>query len=569
MIYLLYISWLFITQAANDCYYGWFELDGLSECVFNCNGRDVKYIDKAEVTFDQIVHSCGNVQRGYALGYCEELADLVWGDDCQYSCPYCKCTDKDASGTAESVEQIMRKKCYNCTCDEHKYDATYEGYIFDCDSTGSVSDAYQWKDFQCPMKYCIGNDDDKIDINDKWWANVAADAKCDKFCYCDTDAETTCVTGWSNILESENEGLVDSFNRECRGSLTACLDAPDRLFTTDVGPNCYDCPKCDCGIHAVDDKWWVEYEDEDELPGVTVCLQCQCYATGDTTNPSYASCGMEDVSYAKGTGDCPPTNTFKCHSEGGSYIDAEPTAPIVVGTTLTEEICYEGVELPSTWCSWNVQHDVEKEDGVIDSEDWGYSWGSCDNSIFCAIYGANDECFYADTSYSRSGCSGTSYTSTSREYIYCCNSDNCNHKDIDISKCTENKEYAEFMNEINQCQIDIYYSNDDCADVDKFKEEKTTCANVRSTYKDWMDCNCKMMSGMYKEASSDWKKEFEKQAKMLTGDGGGELSEWNEALGCNTNLLCNIKTGSVYDKADNKIYFVAAIFTAIVVMIIY
>eukprot|EP01084_Bolivina_argentea_P289071 496280_1 len=110
MIYLLYISWLFITQAANDCYLGYFELNDLAECVFNCNGEGVKYIAKAEVTFDQIVHSCGDVQRGYALGYCAELADLVWGDYFQYSCPYFKCTDKYASGTADSVEQIMRKK---------------------------------------------------------------------------------------------------------------------------------------------------------------------------------------------------------------------------------------------------------------------------------------------------------------------------------------------------------------------------------------------------------------------------------------------------------------------------
>eukprot|EP01083_Nonionella_stella_P093574 262304_1 len=568
MIYLLYISWLFITQAANDCYYGWFELDGLSECVFNCNGRDVKYIDKAEVTFDQIVHSCGNVQNGYKLEYCSKLDDLVWGDDCQYSCPYCKCTDKDAGGSPESFEGLGVKACYNCTCDAHKDDTTYEGYLLECDRTESTYSPYQWKDFQCPTKYCSTNDNGgEAEINENWWADVVADAKCEKFCYCDTDAIPACVTGWSNILDSENEGVVDAFNRECRDRLTACLDEPDRLFTTDVGPNCYDCPKCDCGIHAVDDKWWVEYEDEDE-PGSTQCVQCRCYATGDTANPSYASCGMEDVSYAKGTGDCPPTNTFKCHSEGGSYIDAEPTAPIVVGTTLNEEVCYESVETPSNFCSWSVSHEVEKRDGAVDSNEWSYSWGSCDDSMMCAIFGGNDECFYSDYTYSYTNCDGEVKSGENREYIYCCNSDNCNHKDIDITTCIEKKAYGEVFAEMYKCIYEDY--DDQCSkeiNIVHMKEEKTTCANVRAEFKDSMECDCKITSDMYKEASSEYKKLWDKQQPAMTAS--GRLSEWNEALGCNTNLLCNIKTGSVYDKADNKIYFVAAMFTAIVVMIIY
>eukprot|EP01084_Bolivina_argentea_P130983 231228_1 len=106
MIYLLYISWLFITQAAKDCYEGYFEKNNLDQCVFNCNYDGVEYIEKAKVTFDQITHGCYNVRRGYQLGYCSKLDDLVWSGDCK--CPYCKCTDKDAVGTAKLFEALGR-----------------------------------------------------------------------------------------------------------------------------------------------------------------------------------------------------------------------------------------------------------------------------------------------------------------------------------------------------------------------------------------------------------------------------------------------------------------------------
>eukprot|EP01084_Bolivina_argentea_P005787 10928_1 len=148
MIYLLYISWLFITQA-NDCFDGSFEKNNLDECVFNCNDDDVKYIAKAKVTFDQILHECSNVRIAYQMKQCSELADLVWSGDCQYSCPYCKCTDKDAGGSPESFEGLGVKACYNCTCDAHKDDTTYEGYLLECDRTESTYSPYQWKDFQC------------------------------------------------------------------------------------------------------------------------------------------------------------------------------------------------------------------------------------------------------------------------------------------------------------------------------------------------------------------------------------------------------------------------------------
>eukprot|EP01084_Bolivina_argentea_P130984 231229_1 len=124
MIYLLYISWLFIAQS-NDCYDGEFELNDLNECVFNCNENSIKYIAKTEVTFDQLLHSCYNVRRGFQLGDCTTLDDLVWNDSC--TCPYCKCTDKDSSGSSVLFEQILDKTCYNCTCNTHPYDITYEG----------------------------------------------------------------------------------------------------------------------------------------------------------------------------------------------------------------------------------------------------------------------------------------------------------------------------------------------------------------------------------------------------------------------------------------------------------
>eukprot|EP01084_Bolivina_argentea_P005791 10933_1 len=560
MIYLLYISWLFITQA-DDCFKGSFELNDLNNCELNCNDDDVKFVDKAEVTFTQILHSCYNVRRGYQLGDCTEVADLVWSDNC--GCPFCACASKDVAGSAVVFETIMDKTCYNCTCNAHKYDTTIEGNVLDCDSTYSADSAYEWKDFECPANYCTDDDDDEVDINDYWWADVAVDAKCEKFCYCDAGAATVCVTGWSNILNSENEGVLDAFNRRCKYDLTDCLDEPDRLFTTNVGPSCYDCPKCNCGSRAVGDKWWTEYEDEDE-PGQTQCVQCECMDTGNVDNPVYASCGMNSIDYVKGTAECPPKTTYKCHSDYGGSTD--PTGTVVTVGNLNSETCYD-IELPSSWCSWSVSNNVRKIDGAVDDNDWSISWTGCDDEKTCDIFGDNDECFYSEWSNSYTDCYGRTRLSTNKQYVYCCNSDDCNHKDIDIATCTEKKAYGEVMASTTQCQYDFQTKDNAHCSIDNYKEEKTTCANVRGAYKEYMDCQCEMYSGMYKEASADFKKAFDEQQKGFFSDSG--LYEWNEALGCNTNLLCNIKTGSVYDKADNKIYFVAAIFTAIVVMIIY
>eukprot|EP01084_Bolivina_argentea_P005793 10935_1 len=569
MIYLLYISWLFITQA-DDCFKGSFELNDLNNCELNCNDDDVKFVDKAEVTFTQILHSCYNVRRGYQLGDCTEVADLVWSDNC--GCPFCACASKDVAGSAVVFETIMDKTCYNCTCNAHKYDTTIEGNVLDCDSTYSADSAYEWKDFECPANYCTDDDDDEVDINDYWWADVAVDAKCEKFCYCDEGAVTTCVTGWSNILESENDGLVDAFNRRCP-SMSACLDEPDRFFTTSTGPICgYNCPKCDCGTHKVDDKWWVEYQPEDN-PGQTQCVQCLCIATGDTTHPSYAQCGYENIDYVKGTGECPPTNSYKCHYE--SERSTDPTDTVVTVGTLNSQTCYD-IDQPSNWCSWTAEHEVNKVDGDVAGEVWHLSWDGCDidadGGFLCSVFGVNDECFYFDYSISGKDCSGQTHSTTSTQYVYCCNSDNdCNYKNIDISKCTvEKKAAGELMSTIMQCGYDSMFTidRDVMCSIDKYATVETTCSSVKAFYKKQAECECKMVSGMYKESSSEWKKVFHQQAKGMFSSSG---TEWNDPLNCNIDLRCTISSGSVYnDKAaDNKIYFVAAIFTAIVVMIIY
>ncbi len=214
MYFQLFISWLFVANA-NDCYNGNFETNNLGDCVFNCNHDDVKYISKEEVTWNQLMHSCYNVREASQLGDCSSTTDLVWGDGC--SCPYCSCAVQETSGTAVLFEQMIEKTCYNCTCDTHPYDTTVEGFVFGCDNVDEVDDGYAWTDFTCPVTMCTDDDDNERSVNRGWFEDVAnQNVSCDKYCYCGAGAEKECVTGFENILASDNTGLVAAFDRECR-----------------------------------------------------------------------------------------------------------------------------------------------------------------------------------------------------------------------------------------------------------------------------------------------------------------------------------------------------------------
>eukprot|EP01084_Bolivina_argentea_P308743 533960_1 len=90
------------------------------------------------------------------------------------------------------------------------------------------------------------------------------------------------------------------------------------------------------------------------------------------------------------------------------------------------------------------------------------------------------------------------------------------------------KAFGEVLSEMNGCEYENYDDDHCSTDIVQMKEEKTTCANIRAAFKDSMDCDCKITSAMYKEASSEYKKLWDKQQPAINA--GGNLIEWNEAL---------------------------------------
>ena len=94
----------------------------------------------------------------------------------------------------------------------------------------------------------------------------------------------------------------------------------NRLFTTDAGPSCYSCPKCDCGEYELDDTWYVEFQDYYDLRNdQATCMQCTCMK--DYNDNLYADCDYNYDSYDIGDKTC-NVNTgtgdddeYSCHSQ--------------------------------------------------------------------------------------------------------------------------------------------------------------------------------------------------------------------------------------------------------------
>ena len=86
----------------------------------------------------------------------------------------------------------------------------------------------------------------------------------------------------------------------------------DRLFTTSTGPSCgYNCPMCQCPDGKVEnDTWYHEWEDFDD--NYEQCNLCTCKK--DYMGNLYADCDPFS-SYTVGEGECPPSETYTCHSD--------------------------------------------------------------------------------------------------------------------------------------------------------------------------------------------------------------------------------------------------------------
>eukprot|EP01083_Nonionella_stella_P201345 736623_1 len=528
MYFVYFLSLIVISVLSQDCGYSYFTYDqSTQKCMFLCQGPYDNYnVDPANFSFNFIAEECDNVGIAAQLGLCSTLSDLVWPTSCE--CPSCGCSAVDEINI-NSFEFVMNKDCLNCTCVAGT--AQNPGNFYQCLELNYVDAPYNWNDFACGVT-CKDNISGDIRYpGDSWFEDKDV---CDKFCYCTAHGVSVCEEGFAAILSSTNHALVDAFYFTHWSSIESCLYDPSRMVGAQ-GPSCYDCydncVQCDCGTHAVDEQWYLEFIPDTipfnptniNDPTYAYCLTCEC--DGNTTH-----CDLLDTSpYAlTSSSSCPGVNKILCAEASGNDV--------VIDVYHDPTQCVSNA--PSVWCSWSFDEAVRD-----DIRDPWYVWG-CGKFPFCPIYGVDGECVYVHYTSPYTDCNGVTRTLSSRQYNYCCNdSDNCNAVDIDTSTCEENKPFSELMQSLLTCLTSIpdvplfgAFGLDYCLTL---TEQTTTCEVLSALSEAENDCYCKAYTQMYNDANTEWK------SWMVDQVSSGALERlyfsvdifyWNEALGCSINL---------------------------------
>ena len=98
-----------------------------------------------------------------------------------------------------------------------------------------------------------------------------------------------------------------------------------RLFANNFRSSlsCGYCPECDCGEYNVDDTWYVEYQDYDDIKSNQAsCTKCTCkmdsYYGNPLKNYTYADCEYGD-SYDIGSDTCDSINGLASISSTNYY----------------------------------------------------------------------------------------------------------------------------------------------------------------------------------------------------------------------------------------------------------
>ena len=180
------------------------------------------------------------------------------------------------------------------------------------------------------------------------------------------------------------------------------------------------------------------------------------------------------------------------------------------------------------FCQWTAT--------IYDDSDDDYNW-DCGNPIFCEAW-ANNKCIWYDLSISIPDCDGTSRDIVSQtQYQYCCTGDECNYEDIDISTCSQSTEYESMADEYWDCYFDQttdawdIMCNDDLTEV--------TCSDLLVIFTQRAGCLCDNYAGVYDKVGDETK-------VLMQDDINAQLQEfsaWNDVLGCNINLECDLSDG--------------------------
>ena len=187
------------------------------------------------------------------------------------------------------------------------------------------------------------------------------------------------------------------------------------------------------------------------------------------------------------------------------------------------------------YCVWSYTEDQFDDDS--DSED-AYEW-ECGYGAYCEAFADDGNCIYVDIEVEESDCYGNNETYTQKVHINCCRSgENCNHENIDISSCTRSTDYEDLYMNYWDCLYNDYDSAAGMLACDDYVDS-IGCGELLTLYKKDGQCKCELYGNLYSRVSDATKKILEEE---ISGDYTW-YSQWNDVLGCDINLQCDLAAG--------------------------
>ena len=155
---------------------------------------------------------------------------------------------------------------------------------------------------------------------------------------------------------------------------------------------------------------------------------------------------------------------------------------------------------------------------------------------------ADGQCVYGIANGSETDCYGeTEYYSTTI-YQYCCTSDNCNYVNITTDSCTRSTPYENYWTQYYQCEDK---SRTQGSAYETYVCDQThyevTCDALLAIFTQTASCWCKSYNLLYDYLSGTTRDATQTYVDNTMKD----YSKWNEVIGCDIDLVCDISTGLV------------------------
>ena len=188
-------------------------------------------------------------------------------------------------------------------------------------------------------------------------------------------------------------------------------------------------------------------------------------------------------------------------------------------------------------CDWKYNF----EDGQGEPYQWGCVDDRWEDYLMCEY--AKGECIYVNTTIIYTGCYDETYHEDWREYINCCDpkveGNDCNHETIDTDLCVRCIEYETIHQNCYSCLYEDTgaYRQYVC---DDYTTEITGDA-IEAIYSQQATCSCAFYSGLYRKASAERRVYFEAKVDSELGT----YSQWNEMLGCDIDISCDLSSGTI------------------------